>query len=85
MNKAVVPSSSDSNYFPMVDFGCHWRGLWPASVFVRKLSGIGTGGPKPPPVAPRDIQDLELDDALRQANAPSGYNASRALASRKTM
>ncbi len=24
--------------------GCHWRGLWPASVFLRRSSGIGTGG-----------------------------------------
>ena len=32
--------------------GCHWRGLWPASVFLRGPSGIGTGGPKLPPVAP---------------------------------
>jgi hypothetical protein len=30
---------------------CHWRGLWPASVFLRAPSGIGTGGPKLPPVA----------------------------------
>ena len=32
--------------------GCHWRGLGPASAFFLASSGIGTGGPKLPPVAP---------------------------------
>ncbi len=47
--------------------GCHWRELWPASVFVWRPSGIGTGGPKRPPVAPRDIHNFEVDGPLRLA------------------
>ena len=36
----------------MLPRGCHWRGLWPASVLARPPSCFSTGGPEPPPVAP---------------------------------
>ncbi len=48
--------------------GCHWRGLCPASVFVRAPSGIGTGGSKPPPVAPAQGKTVAL---LRVSFLPS--------------
>src|SRR5580658_10008004 len=43
---------------------CHWRGLWLASVFLWRSSGIRTGEPKPSPVAPRGIHNCEVDGLL---------------------
>ena len=65
---SLVPPYS-SVYRKVVVFGCDWRGLWPASVILWRSSGIGTGGPKPPPVARRDLHQFRSSTRVRVSAA----------------